>query len=228
MPVFGHVQSQCTNIMSARAGRRARTRIRHPLSDGAGYPIPETVKDAARVFWTRVCRLTMGKGVGGCVRKGCMLSCLWCGWCVACTHTQTHTLTERVREREASVDFHIFADCIPQPTYSPCLSHSGGECFRLYHVRRLRAAVLMWVIVIGLLPLLTLRTNWYKFCENARRTQRQPPHSLPVPQSRPDQVALTVCRDNGPGRTCVPLGLWSSSMQAAASMVRISQRCQRT
>lgn len=79
MPVFGHVQSQCTNIMSERAGRRARTRVlshytaptlrQYPLPDGAGYPIPETVKDAARVFWTRVCRLTMGmcgvrKGVG--------------------------------------------------------------------------------------------------------------------------------------------------------------------
>lgn len=183
MPVFGHVQSQCTNIMSARAGRRARTRVRHPLSDGAGYPIPETVKDAARVFWTRVCRLTMSMWGWGCVRKGCMLSSLLV-WVVRCMHSHTQTHKQRERGREASVDFHIFADCIPQPTYSPCLSHSGGECFRLYHVRRLRAAVLMWVIVIGLLPLLTLRTNWYKFCENARRTQRQPPHSLPVPQTR--------------------------------------------
>lgn len=58
----------------------------------------------------------------------------------------------------------------------------------------------MWVIVIGLLPLLTLRTNWYKFCENA---QTERPHA-PLP---PPRLDCTDCRDNGPKQDMCPAGV---------------------
>lgn len=56
----------------------------------------------------------------------------------------------------------------------------------------------MWVIVIGLLPLLTLRTNWYKFCENAQ-TERGLTPTAPLD--------CTDCRDNGPKQDMCPAGV---------------------
>lgn len=133
LPVFGHVQSQCTNIMSESrqqaAGARTRSRPLHSrqtlCTHCAGYPIPGTVKDAARVFWTRVCRLTMGmwrsqRGWGG-VRVACRV--------LRGVGGALHVPRDRERGRDRDSDslrFHIFADCIPRPTYSPCLSHSRG------------------------------------------------------------------------------------------------------
>lgn len=100
----GHVQSQCTNIMSASRGcwvrrySRERPSTQPPkmrLCTANPCPIPETVKDAARVFWTRVCRLTMRiverkaggvMVVGAVLGKGCMhamlLLLMWVVWVV--------------------------------------------------------------------------------------------------------------------------------------------------
>lgn len=147
MPVFGHVQSQCTNIMSERAGRRARTRVLSHYTAPTLRPVPSPgrcwVPNSRDRQRCRACVLDTRlsaynghvwgtQGGWGCVRKGCMLSCLWCGWCVACTHRQTHTHTRRERERERDSLLYVFTSLLiafpSQPTHLVCRT-AGASAF---------------------------------------------------------------------------------------------------
>lgn len=133
LPVFGHVQSQCTNIMSESRQQEHALAVAHSLQADTVHPLCRLPNSRDRqrcracVLDTRLSayngHVEKPKGLGW--SKGCMQSTTRCGWCVACTQRQKERQRERDRDSD-SLRFHIFADCIPRPTYSPCLSHSRG------------------------------------------------------------------------------------------------------
>lgn len=69
-PVFGHVQSQCTNIMRERESWGTQCFAILDFGRGSAGPVSTALKDAARVFWTRVQQKGGGVLGGSTLTKG--------------------------------------------------------------------------------------------------------------------------------------------------------------